>query len=457
MLQNFKFYTLLTFLYLLIGCKITEEPKSVPVVQTNSSNEITLNSAKVFGAVVEEGSSATNERGIVYSPQNPLPSTSDSKIISGFGKGEYSVDLNNLLPNTKYFFRAYAVNSIGIGYGSVRDFATLKTKIPTVATGQLSEVTYNSAKCSVNLVDDGGEKNTEIGIVYSTSPNPTILNTKLIVTGNQFVLDLQNLTENTKYYIRAFATNSNGTAYGIETSFTTTKNFNRILKEGLAVYYPFNGNALDASGNNNNGSVFGASLTTDRFNATSKAYNFNGSTNYISLKNTFFTNPSKVSALTYSFWINPSSYPIASKSYTISGKEGFWRTIGINLLDNGKIQFAGSQPSPQGYLQVNSSKSIELLKWTNVTITFKNGVISLYINGEKNTPQIIIDPSIYTSLEYELLALGNSTATNFLGATYPVSPGITNYFNGKIDDFGVWNRVLTEEEIQYLFSNNFQP
>lgn len=224
-----------------------------------------------------------------------------------------------------------------------------------------------------------------------------------------------------------------------------------IPTNGLVAWYPFNGNANDESGNGNNGTVNGASLTSDRLNLTSKAYSFNGSSNYIALKNTFFSSPSKVPAFSYSFWINPSSFPSGNKGYAISVKEGYWRMVGISLLDNGIIQFAASQPSPQGYFDVRSTKSIELLKWSHVIVSFKDGVVSIFINGEKNNVQIVLDPIRYPSIEFEFLQQGNATSTNYFGAAHPVSPGITNYYHGKLDDLAVWNRTLTADEVSKIY------
>ena len=58
-------------------------------------------------------------------------------------------------------------------------------------------------------------------------------------------------------------------------------NLTADFNEGLVAHYPFNGNANDESGNGNNGIVYGATLTVDRFGNTNKAYDFNGSTTYI--------------------------------------------------------------------------------------------------------------------------------------------------------------------------------
>jgi hypothetical protein len=220
-----------------------------------------------------------------------------------------------------------------------------------------------------------------------------------------------------------------------------------VPTNGLVGWWPFNGNANDESGNGNNGIVNGASLTTDRFNSASKSYDFNGTSNYISLKSTFFNNPTKVSSFSYSFWIRPNSLPATGKDFIISGKEGFWRTIVVSLKDNGEFIIGGSQPTPQGYFGVSSKQKVVLNEWQHVAITFLQGQFSLYLNGTLVNSATIN----YTSLEFEFLQQGNSTATNFFGAAHPVSPGITYHFKGKLDDYGVWNRVLTADEISRIY------
>jgi hypothetical protein len=223
-----------------------------------------------------------------------------------------------------------------------------------------------------------------------------------------------------------------------------------IPTNGLVGWWPFNGNANDESGNGNNGTINGASLTTDRFSLVSKAYDFNGTTNYISLKSTFFSSPTKVSSFSYSFWIRPTSLPSTGKDFIISGKEGFWRTIVVTLKDNGEFVIGGSQPAPQGYFGVLSKQKVVLNEWQHMAITFSNGLFSLYLNGTLVNFATIN----YTSLEFGFLQQGNSTATNFFGATHPVSPGITSHFKGKIDDYGVWNRVLTTTEISKIYKGD---
>ncbi len=95
--------------------------------------------------------------------------------------------------------------------------------IPTVTTGEVTDVTGVSAVGSGNVTSDGGDAVSSRGLVYSTEPNPTLSN-NLATAGagdGQFTANLSGLTPETTYYVKAFAINNEGTAYGDEASFTT--------------------------------------------------------------------------------------------------------------------------------------------------------------------------------------------------------------------------------------------
>ena len=219
-----------------------------------------------------------------------------------------------------------------------------------------------------------------------------------------------------------------------------------VPTNGLTAYYPFTGNANDASGGGNNGTVNGATLTSDRFGNANSAYSF--LTNYISLSQPFFNGSTNVNSLTYSVWFKCTQLPAASSAYTLSSKEGSWRTISLEINTNGKITYGGSQPSPQAYFNIISQNAITLNQWNNVIVTFENSTLKLYLNGNLETTSTIQ----YSSLNYSYLATGNSTSTNLIGATNPVSPGLTNFTRGVIDDIGIWNRALSQAEITGLFT-----
>ena len=219
-----------------------------------------------------------------------------------------------------------------------------------------------------------------------------------------------------------------------------------VPSNGLVGWWPFNGNANDESGNGNNGTANGATLTSDQFGNVNMAYNFDGLDDYIALTSSFFNGSTSVSELSYSVWIKTNQSPNLGLAYAINCKEGFWRSISLNINDEGQFSFGGSQPTV--YFGITSPAQIILPNiWNHLVITYTNSIANLYLNGNLVQTAIFSMPS----LNYEYLAQGNSTATNYFGAAHPVSPGITNFFNGKIDDFGTWDRALTQCEIQDIY------
>ena len=123
---------------------------------------------------------------------------------------------------TVYYVRSYAINEVGISYGNEVSFKTAAI-LPSLSTSSVSNVTFSSAVVSSNVVANGGASITERGVVYSTSSNPTTANSKVESgTGvGAFTCNLTNLQPNTTYFVRAYAINSKGTAYGTQVSFTT--------------------------------------------------------------------------------------------------------------------------------------------------------------------------------------------------------------------------------------------
>jgi uncharacterized protein (TIGR02145 family) len=108
---------------------------------------------------------------------------------------------------------------------STDQFYLIKPKLPTLSTVDMSSITSTSAVGGGNISTDGGAFITEKGVCWNTSPNPTIGNSRTIdgTGSNNFISNLIGLTTNTLYYVRAYATNSVGTAYGTnEVSFTTS-------------------------------------------------------------------------------------------------------------------------------------------------------------------------------------------------------------------------------------------
>ena len=127
--------------------------------------------------------------------------------------------------NYAYVYRNNYGKHFGYSVRCLRDEGGSSTvQLPTVTTATMSDITANSATSGGNVTSDGGATVTARGVCWSTSQNPTVSDdhtTDGSGTGS-FTSNLTNLTPGTTYYVRAYATNSMGTAYGSEESFTTT-------------------------------------------------------------------------------------------------------------------------------------------------------------------------------------------------------------------------------------------
>jgi len=205
-----------------------------PVVTTGEVTDITYNAAKCTATVSHNGGASVTEQGICWSTTDN-PTTADSKATGS------NVTLGDLSFNTTYYVRAYAVNSVETGYGEVKSFRTPDVIAPTVTTGSVN-ITYNTAKCTATVSDNGGAPVTEQGICWSTTDNPTVADSK--ATGSNVTLN--GLSFNTTYYVRAYAVNIAGTGYGDVVNFTTVQS---VLVTTLAEISNPTGVAVDASGN----------------------------------------------------------------------------------------------------------------------------------------------------------------------------------------------------------------
>ena len=128
---------------------------SVPMLTTIEATSIYLRSATVGGNVTDDGGSEVAERGICYST-SANPSISNKKIVCGSGLGEFTCDLTDLEKNTKYYVRAYAINSIGISYGNEIKFTTLD-KIQSEAVDLGLSVKWANMNIGAECPEDYGD------------------------------------------------------------------------------------------------------------------------------------------------------------------------------------------------------------------------------------------------------------------------------------------------------------
>jgi len=215
------------------------------------------------------------------------------------------------------------------------------------------------------------------------------------------------------------------------------------MNEGLAAYYPFNGNAADESGNGNNGTVNGATLTNDRFGNPGEAYFFNGSSNdFISIPSN--SSLSLTNELTLSAWVNLNN---SESDQKIVGKATYAPSWGYVL----GIQH--SMVYPEMYLDDGTRYTYQAgfipdNEWTHLCVTWRTGGSFIgYVNGEE-----------VFNITAASTANISTTSTGLIIGTVPWGPGSgVQSVNGSIDDIRIYNRALTGQEVQVLFHENGWP
>ena len=233
-----------------------------------------------------------------------------------------------------------------------------------------------------------------------------------------------------------------GTAYGQQLSFTTLVSSNvpsYVPVNGLIGWWDFTGNANDESGNGNNGVVNGALPTSDRFGSPGNAYSFNGTSDYIEvadspalrLDNTDFT---------FSFWVNINTYSSSATAFIVKravGNLNGWMLFGNSTFNN-RMEFKTSQGMDPSVL---SDSTLSVNGWHHVVIVYHQSTsLDFYFNGVLSSSHSI------TNLNFN----PNSNAVMRFGHDTSNPPG-NYFFNGTMDDIGMWSRALSVQEISNLY------
>ena len=222
-----------------------------------------------------------------------------------------------------------------------------------------------------------------------------------------------------------------------------------VPTNGLVGWWPFNGNANDESGNGNNGTVNGAKLTSDRNGKANTAYNFNDLNNYVSILNSNKLNFNFQFSISLWFYRNPSTNNDRILSIEKAGASDSYQfrfAIDVNTIDNNKLYFMGAEglvstgwSNTNGY-SLRTMKNVSASNWHNVVLTRNNNDYILYLDG--------LQQSI--SKTSQILNFISNKNNIILGAVLSNNQYV-DFFNGKMDDFGIWNRVLTQQEITLLY------
>jgi uncharacterized protein (TIGR02145 family) len=352
----------------------------LPIVSTNEISEITKTSAVSGGYIVSDGGAEVTVKGVCWSTSEN-PTIDNNHSSDGSGNGEYTSNITGLTENTTYYVRAYATNSEGTDYGSEKSFTTtFDISIPTVSTIAVSSITASAASCGGNVSLDGGSEVTSRGVCWSTSPNPTISNSHSsngTGTGS-FLSAITGLSPSTLYYVRAYATNSAGTGYGNQKSFTTaTSGTNTVTDYDGNVYQTVQiGNQVWMAENLKTTHYANGTALLDGINAgtmtedyTSKYYfAFNDNESNVSIYGRLYTwaaavngsngssiNPSGVQGICPNGWHIPSKAEFIELSEYLGGDEvagGKMKEEGIthwNSPNTGATNESGFTALPAGF------------------------------------------------------------------------------------------------------------
>ncbi len=201
-----------------------KEPYRAPIyVNTREANEIKATSVKLHADVQSPDAGEITDRGFYWTANDSAATVLKNKISLGPGSGEFTYILKNLQAKKAYSFFSYALSDRNNGQGNVKAFSTLEFRVATLSTDTVKNIGITNALMGGEITYDGGKVVTERGLCFSQTKAPTIKDLKIPVGDGEgkFAIVASQLKENTLYYVRAFAINSIGIAYGNERNFTT--------------------------------------------------------------------------------------------------------------------------------------------------------------------------------------------------------------------------------------------
>ena len=209
--------TIAALMSICLGCSYA------PTVTTQAVTAITTTTATGNGNVTVLGLPNPTQHGVVWGTA-PNPTTADSQTTDGpvSATGAFTSAITGLTPGTLYHVRAYATNTAGTSYGGDVTFTSLG--MPTVTTQAVTAITTTTATGNGNVTVLGVPNPTQHGVVWGLALNPTTADSKTtdgaVSATGAFTSAITGLTPGTLYHVRAYATNTVGTSYGVDVTFT---------------------------------------------------------------------------------------------------------------------------------------------------------------------------------------------------------------------------------------------
>jgi hypothetical protein len=213
------------------------------------------------------------------------------------------------------------------------------------------------------------------------------------------------------------------------------------LDNGLVAYYPFNGSANDETSYANNGTVVGATLTTDRFGNPAAAYQFDGADNYIEVPD---APQQHVTAVTLAAWARLDSFTSARAGGFPGEYIVFKRNTRTSNFEGYTLQFYGPPMNPAAMatsasgLQVGGGLAVDSMSnWNYLVMTADSSALKFFMNGQ-------LAATSATGFPVDV-----GTRPLFIGRSGEWCEG---YLNGAVDDIRIYNRVLTPAEVLQLYT-----
>ena len=214
----------ITLLSACVGEGIPYERIFKPTVSTDNVTNFTGTTATICGNITNTGAPPYHERGVAYGTSQNPSIEENKKIVDGEETGNFCAQIDGLAPNRTYYARAYAINDAGVAYGNQVEFTTAGGQ-PVVSASTATNINTTYATLGGTITNAGSPFYSIRGVFYGTTQNPAYTGgTEWAIAGSgtgDFSGVVTGLSVFTKYYVQAFATNSQGTAYGAPIDFTT--------------------------------------------------------------------------------------------------------------------------------------------------------------------------------------------------------------------------------------------
>ena len=406
-------------------------PIELPDVTTSQVTDITTTTATAGGEILSDGGSAITECGVCWTTEGE-PTLEGDHASATATTGVFTVSLTELTQNTTYYIRAYATNEAGTGYGDVLTFTTEEEIVitaPTVTTSEVTEITTTTATVGGAITDAGNGTISESGICYKTG-NEEWTCVVLEATENAFSTTLTELTPNTTYTVRAYATNEEGTGYGEEVSFTTLEDVPTIPEGAINGLFTINASGQQVYFSQGNLQYIG-SASTPYWKFAENQWDYLGTTTGQNSANEnvdrdlfgWGTSGYNHGANAYQPWSTSTS----NSDYWVYGQSNY------NLYDgNGQADWGYNAISNGGNAENSGWRTLTVQEWTYV-LSFRSTASGIRyapanVNGVNG---VILLPDNWTASIY---ALNNTFYDNIYGINTITAADWTNILeaNGAV-------------------------